>query len=455
MASEFTSALAEALRSGVARIARLADGAANHDLVLGTTIAWADFDPLLDPTTRCIPLVPARAWLRDHILTARLRSYRPPNTLHGHEVLAYGYTANNKRELAFLQLLCNDVGADVVVENVCAWPYDVRVGIDPQLADDLMRAVDAVLGDRSQIAPGLLHQIGKFGTSVQSALDSLSAPAGVFAVANDHAPAPVGFAAVARARGFRTIYVQHAEVTSIFPPLDFDLSILRNAHSAEVYRALGPVQGEVVVAARHAGPWVSPHTVSAHQAALASRATVDVVLYPSSVLDANRFGRLSSELMANPSVSSLRVKPHPNAREPLPVIDAGDVEHLSDIPAELHVAICGNSSVVVELLERGCIVFQDVSLDGLTPDYYGFVAHGIAHAWSDDAAQGRFWADAVPLGAKGQVTLGQYVGHLNTEQNVAAARAVRPALLDVLDGRHVRAASQGAMKRWLRGLVGR
>ncbi len=443
------------LARGLARVAWVADRAPNHDLVLNSSIPWLEFEPLMRPGIRQIPTAAALDWLSQHLRSSRWRAHRRRDTAASHEILAYGYTHNNRRELDFLQGLCQRVGVQARVTNVCDWPTIKRAGLDVGLVDDVMSAANTVLAGRPAVAPGLLFQMGKFGTSVQGALQTLEpGPAAAFVVANDHAPAPVAHMVVAQAIGLPTVYVQHAEVTRIFPPLDFDLSVLRNRHSAHVYRDVGPVGGSVVVAARDVGPWKHPGDLAVARAALLVSDQADVVLYPSSILDPERFSLWAQALAGNPAVRSVAVKPHPNARAPIPVLATGTAQVLDRIPETPHVAVCGNSSITVELLERGHIVFQDFHLDGLMPDYYGFVESGVARSVSPDACRGRFWADSGESSDAVIPLLGAYLPKLCTPENVKDSLDVAPTLLAHLSRADPQAARTAAQMATIQhGLV--
>lgn len=54
-------------------------------------------------------------------------------------------------------------------------------------------------------------------------------------VSNDHSPANRALIAVAKLHGHRTIYLQHASVSSIFPALNFDISFLDGMSSYKTY----------------------------------------------------------------------------------------------------------------------------------------------------------------------------------------------------------------------------
>ncbi|QNF34190.1 hypothetical protein HUW51_16210 [Adhaeribacter swui] len=63
--------------------------------------------------------------------------------------------------------------------------------------------------------------------------------------ANDHNTDPRALLLAAKAAGVPTIYIQHASVSTSFPPLAFDLSLLEGQDSLNKYQACGPIAGTV------------------------------------------------------------------------------------------------------------------------------------------------------------------------------------------------------------------
>jgi hypothetical protein len=63
--------------------------------------------------------------------------------------------------------------------------------------------------------------------------------------ANDHNDDARALLLACRAEGVPTAYVQHASVSTNFPPLGFDLSLLEGQDALDKYRQCGPVRGRV------------------------------------------------------------------------------------------------------------------------------------------------------------------------------------------------------------------
>jgi hypothetical protein len=63
--------------------------------------------------------------------------------------------------------------------------------------------------------------------------------------ANDHNTDPRALLLAAKALQIPTAYIQHASVSTSFPPLAFDLNLLEGQDALDKYRACGPITGEV------------------------------------------------------------------------------------------------------------------------------------------------------------------------------------------------------------------
>lgn len=386
--------------------------------------------------------------LEESVQSGRFRYHAFVGAEREGDVPGYGYTANNRREFDFLDSLFGEVGVSLRTVNLCDLPPRKAKGRSSEICESVLGVSRDFLDERGGASSALLHQLTIYIRSVLGAYEALAGSKGrIFAVANDHSPAPVAYASVARALGMRVIYAQHAEVTRRFPPLEFDLSLLRNQVSAHTYGAIGGMTGEVVVAARH-GRWRLIEEIREAQAQLAGSPSVHVVLYPSGVVDSGHLRQLADTLTSNDAVTAVSVKQHPNAREELPPLP-GAVSVVSEIPAEPHVAICGNSAVVVELLGAGCLVFQDFELDDVESDYYGFVSKGMARRMTLPDARKSFWT----RGFQSTQDLADYIPRLVTDQNLIAACDVRPGVLDAIEADPVLREAARAEAEFLRGLV--
>lgn len=63
--------------------------------------------------------------------------------------------------------------------------------------------------------------------------------------ANDHVPEMRAFLWAAIKENIPTVYIQHASVSTYFPPLRYDLSLLEGQDALDKYKKCGPIQGKV------------------------------------------------------------------------------------------------------------------------------------------------------------------------------------------------------------------
>lgn len=433
--------LRRAIQCGLARVATIIDGVGDYEYLVtgkdaeahhargsatapeGSTAAAADG----------VPRGSLAAELSDRFSHSVVRHYAPDRSTSGGAILGYGYTENNRREFRALSGMLTSVGVDVPVVNVCDLPALRRPGMHGPVARIVEEEALRYLEAREIVPLSLLTQVVKLGVSLDGALETLShagdAGSQVFLVANDHSAAPVAYAAAAELLGMRTVYMQHAEVSRIFPALSFDMSVLRNRRSLRVYEEIGSVRGETLVSARESQRWVAPAELSERRAALRSSPRVEVVVYPSSVVAEEPFLSLVERLVANPAVERVSVKPHPNSREPLPDVVARGAEILSEMPTAAHVAVCGNSTIQTELLALGCLVYLDDGLDRIRADALGLRAAGLVEAVPDDVGGLAFWSRGHEWPDAHYALLAELAPRLLTQENVCAALAVRPAML--------------------------
>lgn len=423
--------LEENLKRGLSRVASVVDGASDHDYLAARSIPWELLGEIISRKSGRIPAGKAFEYFLNHISSAPCRHYKLGGVGAAAGVLGYAYTANNQREFCFLQDLldANDISLSVV--NVCEAPRRKTIGVSIEAKAPIVSAVRALFESREEVAPGMLQAACKYAISVQGALTTLrNARSRKFVVANDHSPAPVAYAAVARTLGSSVAYLQHAEVSEIFPPLDFDLSILRSRHAVEIYESIGASRGRVVVTPRAKG-WVGPDDINQSRVGLINADRAACVIYPSSVAELSELKVLVAALRGNDSLVSVQLKLHPRSQLEDSMISSLGVDIVDDVPDFPHIAVCGNSSIVVELFESGNVVFQFAALDRIRNDYYGFIDAGLSCELALEDAEGRFWRNAYALDEAEMSRAAAYVPRIAVPENICAARSAPAAVREM------------------------
>jgi hypothetical protein len=214
-------------------------------------------------------------------------------------------------------------------------------------------------------------------------------------VANDHTPTNMGFAKAAKSHGIYTIYLQHAFVTKLFPSLDFDLSVLFNRKSAEIYGAESKLDKSVLIVPRY--PVISFLENELIYKKEINNTKKKIVIYLGGSNNINVIMDSINRLKSNPFVDDVVVKLHPNpnnhaVKERLIENYGPDIVDVIDIDYP-HIAICGNSSVVIKLLSMGVRCYHLFDLDTRKRDYYGFNASEAAPELTLPKLDSKFWIE--------------------------------------------------------------
>lgn len=306
------------------------------------------------------------------------------------EVLFCGGSANNEREFVFLAeaLPELDLLAYSREGNISFSQYaSFKKSRTERIAAFLVFFVSCLYLAKIKIGPvsvKYLVYFGKIYLRVHCSFVRSPWRPKVLVVANDHTDFPVAAAMVAKLFKCRVVYVQHAEVTTKFPPLDFDVSVLRNKKTLDTYSEIGKVRGEVFIVPRDAG---SAQAIDALLCEVIG--PVRVVVYLSSVFSEIGLAGCIEKLKENESVSDVSIKIHP--RGSLEALAAFGVEVTAESPDFKHIAIVANSSVAIELLAAGINVYQCFVLDEIPRDYYGFVSDGVVCEVALEGLSGCFW----------------------------------------------------------------
>lgn len=314
------------------------------------------------------------------------------------DLLLFGKTHNNRREFEFLlqllrgngvvassRLFLDDFPSKRVANSVTANEILERVSVQTHMFVAQRNLGAAHLWQLLQYAVNFISIRASYGGR------ELQNRPRVAVVANDHSPAQVAFKAAMEELDVPVIYIQHAEVSPAFPPLDYAVNILRNQVSLDVYKQTGPLRGETFILSRNKGHHNLKQVVNTSMNRL-GRAVVGI--YPTSRFDPQNVGEFLRSLESNPAIENFFVKLHPNSATTLSQEELARYRVRTDIPTEPHIAIVGNSSVATELLVKGVPVYQLFNLDEVDRDYYGFVAGGLTKEIKpEQLGSDAFWND--------------------------------------------------------------
>ncbi len=198
--------------------------------------------------------------------------------------------------------------------------------------------------------------------------------------ANDHNADARAMLLAAKVLGIKTIYIQHASVSTLFPPLAFDLSLLEGQDALDKYKQCGPVQGEVKLVGMPKADSYVPFRNFSNE--------IKTVGIGCNLMD--ELGEVEKVLrdLAN-SFPELRfiLRPHPRDSRNLAAltkisnnisVSNGKTEAVFDYLKNLDVLVSGNSGIHLEavLLNVWSIFYEFNPLQPLH-DYYGFINKGL------------------------------------------------------------------------------
>lgn len=194
---------------------------------------------------------------------------------------------------------------------------------------------------------------------------------------NDHTPRYLAASKTLKLFGVDRIYLQHGFVSELFPKLDFELSILWNEASKNVYRKVGSdVSKNVVCLSRRQVSQNSDKEITINNSA-ENITLQSVVIFPTSLPQIERLNSLIDTLCRSQSIKNVYLKPHPRFHELAKIDSRAIVIKDHRTLGEQFVAIVGNSSVAMELTLDNVSVYQMFELDEIGDDYYGFVKNGL------------------------------------------------------------------------------
>ncbi|RZK48293.1 MAG: hypothetical protein EOO59_16905, partial [Hymenobacter sp.] len=206
--------------------------------------------------------------------------------------------------------------------------------------------------------------------------------------ANDHNDDARALLLACRAEGVPTAYVQHASVSTNFPPLGFDLSLLEGQDALDKYRLCGPVRGRVELVGM---PKADGFLAQRNTAPQVRRVAVACNLLDELPALADTLAYLLRELPA----LTFTLRPHPGdrrdfaaLRRALPPLQWSDPqqENVFEFLQAHDALVAADTSTHLEatLLNVASVYYRFTPSPTLA-DYYGYAAHGLSE-----------WAHSLP-----------------------------------------------------------
>ena len=197
--------------------------------------------------------------------------------------------------------------------------------------------------------------------------------------ANDHNPDARGMLLAAKASGIKTIYIQHSSITPIFPPLQFDLSLLEGQDALDKYKQCGPVAGQVEL--------VGMPKADAFASLRNRNQSIKRIGIGCNLMDATEeIVHLATHLATDFPEVEIILRPHPrDTRNFQDLIQASNIsisnsrqESTFDFLKETDVLLSGNSGIHLEaVLLNVWAVYYNMNRVEKLHDYYGFIREGL------------------------------------------------------------------------------
>lgn len=201
----------------------------------------------------------------------------------------------------------------------------------------------------------------------------------VLVFSHDHSPFEKSLVRQANALGIRTVYVQHAAVTSQFPPLCATFSFLDGPQAVATYVGIPGSRGQVVMAGRQ-------YSICSLRSVMGG----SVVLLCTSPIDAVDDWRQVIETLQSAGYT-MRLRSHPGERRfgrwqqlssefSIPFLAPTD-SSLEDALREVDAVLAGTSAVLLDASLAGrvaVLVEFERDLRRGFRDHFGFIRHGIA-----------------------------------------------------------------------------
>ena len=206
--------------------------------------------------------------------------------------------------------------------------------------------------------------------------------------ANDHNADARAMLLAAKAAGIKTAYIQHASVSPIFPPLEYDLSLLEGQDALDKYKLCGPITRRVeLVGMPKADAFVQYRNYSK---------SISRIGIGCNLMDATEeIITLAATLAKDFPDTEVILRPHPrdtrNFRALLSDqnITLSDSRHQPtfDFLKEIDVLLSGNSGIHLEaVLLNVWAIYYSMNRSENLYDYYGFIRKGMLDEASTYAA---------------------------------------------------------------------
>lgn len=200
---------------------------------------------------------------------------------------------------------------------------------------------------------------------------------------NDHSPDSRAFFLAARDEGIKTVYIPHASITNLFPPLECDIAFLEGEDMKNKYEQISPIrESEVFLIG---SPKLNNFIIKNKQLSQTIKTNFLTIGVAYNLLDDSRkIINLIDTILEDSRLEEAQViiRPHPRIKKPIKV-SSGRVSYsnaLEEVAYEylskLDVLISGPSNIILEAISLKIPTMQFMFSDKLL-DSYDFCSKGL------------------------------------------------------------------------------
>lgn len=200
-------------------------------------------------------------------------------------------------------------------------------------------------------------------------------------LSNDHSEKQRALLNAAKRLNIPVVYIQHASISDLMPPLDFDLSLLEGQGALDKYKSRGAVNGKVqLIGMPKFDNYIQYRNTST---------TVKNIGICTNIFDkAEDIYKMIQAIQNKFSEINISLRPHPGYKitlnPPENVSLSTKAEHIFDFLKRQDLLIAGNSSVHLEaILLNVTSVYYQVSKMENVKDFYGYVENGLLEECED------------------------------------------------------------------------
>lgn len=200
--------------------------------------------------------------------------------------------------------------------------------------------------------------------------------------ANDHNADARAMLLAAKATGIKTVYIQHASVTPIFPPLQFDLNLLEGQDALDKYKQCGPITSRVELVGM---PKADSFAKFRNRSQSINRIGIGCNLMDST----EEIVHVAKQLARDFPEVEIILRPHPRDNRNFQNLIQGPnisfsnsrQESTFDFLKEIDVLLSGNSGIHLEaVLLNVWAIYYNMNRSEKLHDYYGFIRKGLVDA---------------------------------------------------------------------------